>query len=332
MRKADVVIIGAGISGLSLADSLVKLNSSLKIIIVEREPVVGGVLNLALDSSDNFDFQKSSVDPKELINDIKKRLEGKVEILLGTSAVSVKRNTVMVISQNSGLEDIKARCVVFSTGAVEKTQGVLNIPGFRPSGILTAGTVQYEVSNGEKFENIKNVVVYGISPSSIAVIRLLSKLGKKITIIQQECNELENELKENADLVLQSFKIIDIDGKDRITSIKATECDSISCSIEVKSIDCQMLVLGCGYLPFIPLLIDLKIKINPETRGPVFNKDNFYTNKSGIFAAGDALYIHKSVEEICQQNEKISHSINEYVSEKKNKMKLINSLLRGKRE
>lgn len=44
----DVIVIGAGLSGLSAAYNLKKLNNSLKILILEARDRVGGILFLIL--------------------------------------------------------------------------------------------------------------------------------------------------------------------------------------------------------------------------------------------------------------------------------------------
>ena len=53
-----------------------------------------------------------------------------------------KDKEITVVSRSEGLELIKAKAIILAMGCRERPRGALNIPGYRPAGIYTAGTAQ----------------------------------------------------------------------------------------------------------------------------------------------------------------------------------------------
>ena len=318
--KSDVVIVGGGISGLFCANYLSSINEKLKITIIEKEESIGGVLQLNCNDYDKSDmiYGKSVF---EYINFLKSDIGKKENIKTITSSivVSVKNKTLCYLNDKKGVEEIQGKVIIFSTGAVEKTQGVLTIPGFRPVGIQTAGSIQYELfKNYNDFEEYKNIIIYGLSPSSQAVIRAFKARGKKITLVIQDRNLCVGDICTLPDVLYDNNKIIDIGGKNKIESIKIAKYDNhdFLSNSEIVDLKCDLLVLGCGYLPFVSLLTSMKLKIDLKTGGPLFDKKDFSLSRKGIYASGDALYIHSSLQNIIDENVEICRNILKFIGYK----------------
>ena len=49
---------------------------------------------------------------------------------------------VAAMNREDGLFEVQAKAVILAMGCRERPRGALNIPGFRPAGIYTAGTAQ----------------------------------------------------------------------------------------------------------------------------------------------------------------------------------------------
>lgn len=47
-----------------------------------------------------------------------------------------------VTSRERGVEQLRGRAVILAMGCRERPRGALNIPGYRPAGIYSAGTAQ----------------------------------------------------------------------------------------------------------------------------------------------------------------------------------------------
>lgn len=56
---------------------------------------------------------------------------------------------VTAMNREEGLFEIQAKAVVLAMGCRERSRGALNIPGYRPAGIFSAGTAQRLVNMEE---------------------------------------------------------------------------------------------------------------------------------------------------------------------------------------
>ncbi|XVG95798.1 hypothetical protein ACGCUQ_07680 [Eubacteriales bacterium KG127] len=77
------------------------------------------------------------------INRIK---SAKISYILESMAMSMEPGVdsigIWATSSKTGLTEIKAKSVVLAMGCRERARGTLNIPGMRPAGAFSAGTVQ----------------------------------------------------------------------------------------------------------------------------------------------------------------------------------------------
>ena len=67
---------------------------------------------------------------------------------------------ITAMNRTNGLFEIKADAVILAMGCRERPRGALNIPGYRPAGIYSAGTAQRLV-NMEGYLPGREVVILG---------------------------------------------------------------------------------------------------------------------------------------------------------------------------
>ena len=79
--------------------------------------------------------------------------------------------TVTVMNRTDGLTILRTKAVILAMGCRERPRGALNIPGYRPAGIYSAGTAQRLV-NMEGFMPGKEIVILG--SGDIGLIMALS--------------------------------------------------------------------------------------------------------------------------------------------------------------
>ena len=53
-----------------------------------------------------------------------------------------EQKIVTAMNREEGLFEIQAKAVILAMGCRERSRGALNIPGYRPAGIFSAGTAQ----------------------------------------------------------------------------------------------------------------------------------------------------------------------------------------------
>ena len=71
-----------------------------------------------------------------------------------------EQKIVTAMNREEGLFEIRAKAVILAMGCRERSRGALNIPGYRPAGIFSAGTAQRLV-NIEGYMPGREVVILG---------------------------------------------------------------------------------------------------------------------------------------------------------------------------
>ena len=85
---------------------------------------------------------------------------------------------ITALNREDGLLEIKAEAVILAMGCRERSRGALNIPGYRPAGIFSAGTAQRLV-NMEGYLPGRKVVILGSGDIGLIMARRMTLEGAK---------------------------------------------------------------------------------------------------------------------------------------------------------
>lgn len=130
------------------------------------------------------------------------------------------------------LEDIREliqeEAVVLAMGCRERSRGALNIPGYRPAGIFSAGTAQRLV-NIEGYMPGREVVILGSGDIGPIMARRMTFEGAKVKVVA-ELMLYSGGLKRNIVQCLDDYGIplklshtvVDIKGKERLEGVRYT--------------------------------------------------------------------------------------------------------------
>ena len=133
--------------------------------------------------------------------------------------------TVTAMNKTDGLFQLHPKAVILAMGCRERPRGALNIPGYRPAGIFTAGTAQRLV-NMEGCLPGRRVVILGSGDIGLIMARRMTLEGAKVLCVA-ELMPYSGGLKRNIVQCLDDFGIplklshtvVDIQGKERVTGI-----------------------------------------------------------------------------------------------------------------
>ncbi|MBR1742455.1 MAG: FAD-dependent oxidoreductase, partial [Lachnospiraceae bacterium] len=246
---------------------------------------------------------------------------------LNTMVMDITEDKVVTaMNQTDGMFQIQAKAVILAMGCRERPRGALNIPGYRPAGIFSAGTAQRLV-NIEGYMPGKEVVILGSGDIGLIMARRMTLEGAKVKVVA-ELMPYSGGLKRNIVQCLDDYgiplklshTIVDIAGKERVTGITIAEVgpDRKPIPGTEEYYSCDTLLLSCGLLPENELSKTAGIELSPVTQGPVVN-DSLETNIEGIFACGNVLHVHDLVDFVSQEAANAGKNAAKYVKEGKTK-------------
>lgn len=142
-KNWDLVIIGGGFASLVSAVSARK-NGIAQILILGRDRELGGILNQCIHNGFGLHtFQEELTGPEYADRFIRQVEQMKISNLTNTMVLHISEEKVITyINGSKGVCQIQTKAIVLAMGCRERPRGALNIPGFRPAGIYSAGTAQ----------------------------------------------------------------------------------------------------------------------------------------------------------------------------------------------
>ena len=326
----DSVIVGGGPAGMAAAVSLAD-NGIKNILILERDRMLGGILGQCIHNGFGLHtFDEELTGPEyaaryvEMVNDRSDSIMYQTDTMVMNIMPVIKDGKtykeVRAYSSVHGLQNITAKSVILAMGCREKPRGALNIPGYRPAGIYSAGTAQ-------KFVNIdgmmpgKNVVILGSGDIGLIMARRMTLEGARVRMVV-EIMPYSGGLKRNIVQCLDDYGIplllshtvTKINGKDRIESVEISEVDENLKPIPgtEETVECDTLLLSVGLIPENELSRNMGLEMSPRTRGPVVF-DNLETSCPGVFACGNVAHVHDLVDNVSKEAATAGKNAAEYL-------------------
>ena len=309
MKNYDLVIVGGGPAGLAAAVSA-RDNGIESILIIERDKELGGILNQCIHNGFGLHtFKEELTGPEYASRFATQVVERGIEYKLNTMVMDISADKkVTAMNRVDGLFEIQAKAVILAMGCRERSRGALNIPGYRPAGIYSAGTAQRLV-NMEGLMPGKKCVILGSGDIGLIMARRMTLEGAKVEVVA-ELMPYSGGLKRNIVQCLDDFGIplklshtvVDIEGKERVEAVTIAQVGPDRRPIPGTEIryECDTLLLSCGLLPENELSRSAGVELSPITSGPVVN-DSLETNIDGVFACGNVLHVHDLVDYVSQE-------------------------------
>jgi len=321
MKEYGIIVIGGGSAGLAAAIAASE-SGCRDILLLERDVELGGILLQCIHNGFGLHAFKEELSGPSYAQRYVERLRTMgIEYKTHSMVTHVSSEKIVEYANPSeGYVRIKGRAIILAMGCRERTRGAVLMPGFRPSGIWTAGTAQRYL-NMEGYMVGRKIFILGSGDIGLIMARRLTLEGAQVLGVA-ELMPYSNGLPRNQKQCLQDFGIplflshtvTDILGKDRLEGIVIAAVDDKLQPVPgtQKKFDVDTLLLSVGLIPENELSEDANIHIHPQTRGAVVS-ESLETSVPGIFACGNVLHVHDLVDFVSEEGVRAGISAAAYV-------------------
>jgi len=302
LSAVDVLIVGAGPAGLAAALQLKKLGIK-DVVVAEREAEAGGIPRMCGHLGFGLrDFHSVMTGPNyaRKYREMAKRAE--IKIHTNTSIMSWNSSLtpnpfslILNFTSPDGIGTIEAKSVLLATGVRERPRAARLVPGHRPQGVFTTGSLQRFVFE-QHLPVGKRAVIVGAEQVSLSVVLTLMHAGVKVLNMVTELPHHQLYLPIflpakilYADIlarahILTNHRVSNIFGRQRVEGIEITNLDSG----KTQTIECDTVVFTGEWIPENELARRGKVETGKPSLGPQVDS-LFRTSHIGVFGAGNLL-------------------------------------------
>ena len=319
-NQVDVLIVGAGPAGLSTAIEL-KKQGIKNILVVDREPEAGGMPRMCHHTGfGRADLWRMYSGPHYARYYRELAEKNDVEIHTSTTITGWENSSKLSFTSPSGLGQIEANAILLATGVRERPRSARMIPGTRPLGVFTTGSLQRFVYQ-EHLAVGKRAVIVGAELVSLSALMTLMHANVKCVMMTTEESKHQIEFPyivmkwAVADIItrtpiLTNAQISNIFGQKRVEGIEITQKNG-----QKRLVACDALIFTGNWIPENELARLGGLVIDPLTRGPRINNE-FHASVAGIFVAGNLLRGVETADHCALEGKKAGQAISRYLGKK----------------
>lgn len=292
-KTVEVLIVGGGPAGLSAAIEL-KKQGVKNILVVDREPEAGGMPRMCHHTGfGREDLWRMWSGPKyaKYYRELAEKMD--VEVRTSTTITGWTDKKKLTYTSPQGLGEIEASAILLATGVRERPRAARLVPGKRPQGVFTTGSLQRFLYQ-EHLPVGKRAVIIGAELVSLSALMSLMGAGIKCEMLVTEENSHQIEFPyvvmkwALADIVSRTpivthTQVTNIFGQKRVEGIELTHKDGSK-----RVVECDTVIFTGNWIPEHELARLGGLEIDPRIKGPVIDK-NFRSSVEGVFVAGNLL-------------------------------------------
>jgi thioredoxin reductase len=312
---ADVLIVGAGPAGLAAAIELRRLGAG-RVVVAEREQQAGGIPR----HSDHLGFGMRDLHrvlsgPAYARRYVDAAIAAGVDVRIGASVTGWAGDRTLSITGPAAITELEATAVVLATGCRERPRSARLVPGDRPAGIFTTGSLQQLVHlHGHHVG--RRAVVVGAEHVSFSAVMTLRHAGTDVLalVTEHERHETYGLLAfASAGIhripVLTNRRVARIIGRDRVEALEIVDIRDGSTT----RVACDTVVFTGGWIPELELAALGGLAMNPGTKGPSVDAA-LRCSVPGVFASGNVLHGAETSDVAAGEGRRVASSVVEWLA------------------
>lgn len=261
-------------------------------LVIEREQQAGGIPRHAAHQGFGWrDLHRVMSGPRYARHLTERADRAGVRLALGTQVTGWSPDGALELTGRSGPGTVAADAVVLATGCRERPRSARLIPGTRPEGVLTTGTLQ-QLVHLEHERVGRRAVIVGAEHVSFSALATLRHGGARAVAMITELAHHQSfggaatatALRYRVPVRTRT-KLSAILGAERVTGVELTDLDSGA----VERVACDLVVLTADWIPEHELAATGGARLDRGTRGPVVDQ-TLRTTRPRLFAAGNVLH------------------------------------------
>ena len=240
-----------------------------------------------------------------------------VEVRTSTTITGWNDKNKLAYTSPHGLGEIEAGAILLATGVRERPRAARLVPGKRPQGVFTTGSLQRFLYQ-EHLPVGRRAVIIGAELVSLSA--LMSLMGAGIQCEMMVTEEASHQIEfpyvvmkwALADIisrtpVLTNTRISNIFGQKQVEGIELTHKDGSK-----RIVECDTVIFTGNWIPEHELARMGGLEINPMTKGPVIDKD-FKSSVDGVYVAGNLLRGVETADHCAMEGKWAAQAIREFL-------------------
>ncbi len=292
--QTDVLIVGAGPAGLSAGIALKRLGVK-RVIVVDREESAGGMPRLCHHTGFGLrDLRWAYSGPDYARHYVRQAQTAGLEIRTATTVTGWQDSSTVAITSPGGLGQIQAGAILLATGCRERPRSARLVPGRRPQGVFTTGSLQRFVYQ-HQLPVGKRAVIVGAELVSLSALMTLAhaRVSAVAMVTEHPSHQIYFPYRAAkwlyADLmarvpVLSGARVSNLLGGQRLEGVEITH----TASGQQETLPCDAVVFTGDWIPEHELARSGGVLLDAGTRGPQVDP-GYHTSTRGVFAAGNLL-------------------------------------------
>ena len=289
MSDTDVAVIGGGPAGLAAATELARRGAA--VVVLEREAEPGGIPYHSHHQGFGFrDLHRVLSGPSYARRWAEFAEVAGAELRRRTQVTGWTVDRALELTSPAGRSELRPEAIVLATGCRERPRSARLVPGARPRGVITTGTLQQLVYVARQPVG-KRAVVVGAEHVSFSALATLNHARARTVAMTTELAHHQSFAAFRIGAaaryrvpLLTRTAVTAIIGGERVEAVQLTELDSG----HVSEIKCDTVVFTADWIPDHELAVLAGAVLDPRTRGPLVDA-RLRTSEPGLFAAGNVI-------------------------------------------